>query len=548
MLSDKKDIGLTAKKRTDGILSGVMLLTMSTLVCKVIGLFFKIPIINIVGIDGMAYFSSAYNIYMLLNSIAAAGLPVALSIMVSKNRAVDNDGNIRKIFFAALCVFLILGIAGTLTLFFGADAYSGMIGIEASSPAVKAIAPTLLFICISGAIRGYFQGHEIMTPTAVSQLLESFGKLVLGIGFALVAVKGGFDPSFTAAAAIMGLSAGVFISVIYLIIHLLFFMKKHGSSIMSECSSVTDSNKRILFDLFVIAFPITLSSCVTSLTSLADTALITNRLVDSGFSSDAAVALYSSYTNLAIPLFNLPPALITSIGVSLIPALTGAIARNAANDSKKIFSSSIRLCNAFALPAAAGMAVFAKPILMMIYPKEAEACAFAAPLLSILSAAIVFSCLTTVCNATLQAYMKPSLPIVSMAAGAVVKIVVEYLLVGSDIGIYGAPISTVACTLTILIIDMIFISVYTPQRLEVGSLLRTLAATVLGIGISAVLYRILLRTDISVSLVLLIAIFSAVCMYAAFALVFGVVRYSDMASISIGKRVADCLKKYKLIK
>ncbi len=548
MLSKNKNIASTEKVRTEGILSGVMLLTVSTLICKVIGLFFKIPMINIVGIDGMAYFSSAYNIYMLLNSIAAAGLPVALSILVSKNRAVGNVGNIRKIFFSSLGVFLTLGIAGTMALYFGADAYSRVIGIEASSLAVKAIAPTLLFICISGAVRGYFQGYENMVPTAVSQLLESFGKLALGIGFALIAVDRGLDPSGTAAAAVLGLSAGVLISVIYLIFHILLSPEKRGLKREAECISVTDSNKRILYDLFVIAFPITLSSCVTSLTSLADTALITNRLVDSGFSSDAAVALYSSYTNLAIPLFNLPPALITSIGISLIPALTGAIARDSKNESRRIFSSSVRLCNAFALPAAAGMAVFAKPILMMIYPKEAEACSFAAPLLSILSAAIVFSCLTTVCNATLQAYMKPTLPIISMAAGAVVKVIVEYLFVGGNIGIYGAPVSTVACTLTILIIDMIFITVYTPQRFEIYSLMRTLGATVLSIGSAAVLYRMLLNTSISSALGLMLAIAFAVCIYAVFSLLFGVVRYSDMASLSFGKRIAELLKKYKLIK
>lgn len=546
-MSDNKDIVSTTKSRREGILSGVMLLAVSTFLCKIIGLFFKIPIINIVGIDGMAYFSSAYNIYMLLNSIAAAGLPVALSILVAKNRALGNNENIKKIFLSALAVFLLLGLAGTLLLYFGADAYSRFIGIEASAPAVKAIAPTLLFISISGAIRGYFQGHEIMLPTALSQLMESLGKLALGVGFAFYAVEKGMDSSYAAAAAVMGLSAGVFLSVVYLFVRLLFFSKK-ANRICNTDESVKDSNKKILYDLFIIAFPITLSSCVTSLTSLADTALITNRLVAGGFSSDAAVTLYSSYTNLAIPLFNLPPALITAIGISLIPALTSAITRNAESEAKKIFSSAVKLCNTFAIPAAAGIAVFAKPILLAIYPNEAEACNFAAPLLSILSAAIVFSCLTTVCNATLQAYMKPMLPIVSMASGALVKIAVEYILVGGNIGIYGAPISTVACTLTILIMDLIFISIYTSQRIELFSLLKIFAATAISVGLSALLYNILLGYGCSDLLTLLIAILSAICLYIVFALLFGVVSYSDMISLGVLNSLAEKLKKLKLIK
>ncbi len=524
-----------------------MLLAASTFLCKIIGLFFKIPIINIVGIDGMANFSSAYNIYMLLNSIAAAGLPVALSILVSKNRARGYSGNIKKIFRSALTVFLLLGIAGTLSLYFGADAYSAFIGIESSAPAVKAIAPTLLFICISGAIRGYFQGYEIMLPTALSQLLESLGKLVLGVGFALYAIKIGMDSSYAAAAAVVGLSSGVFLSAVYLVVRLMIFSRK-TNRISSEDGLVKDSNKKILYDLFVIAFPITLSSCVTSLTSLADTALITNRLVYGGFSSDAAVTLYSSYTNLAIPLFNLPPALITAIGVSLIPALTSAITRNAKDESKRIFTSAIRLCNAFAIPAAAGIAVFAKPILLAIYPSEAEACNFAAPLLSILSAAIVFSCLTTVCNATLQAYMKPALPIVSMAAGALVKIAVEYILVGSNVGIYGAPISTVACTLSILIADLIFIAIFTPQRIELFSLLKIFAATSLSVGLSAVLFKLLLNCGASELLTLAISIITAICLYIVSALLFGVVSYDDLISLGAWNSLAEKLKKLKLIR
>jgi stage V sporulation protein B len=527
------------------MVSGAVLLTASTLICKIIGLLFKIPIINIVGIDGMAYFSSAYNLYMLLNSIAAAGLPVALSILVSKNVAGSNYANIRKIFKVSLLVFLILGITGTFLLYFGADAYADIIGIPKTAPAVKAIAPTLLFICISGAIRGYFQGFEIMAPTAVSQLIESLGKLVLGVGLAAYCVKIGTEPSFTAAAAVLGLSAGVLISVIYLLIRLGIYNKKIRGYYSLSSGTQTDSINTIFRDLLIIALPVTVSSCVTSLTSLADTALITNRLVYGGFSLDAAVSLYSSYTNLAIPLFNLPPALITAVGVSLIPALAGAVARGSVSESKKAFSVALRLSLMLALPASAGMAVFAKPILTVIYPAEIESCVFAAPLLSVLSAAIVFSCLITVCNATLQAYMKPHLPIISMAIGAIIKIVVEYILVGSDIGIYGAPISTVVCTFTILMIDIAFITRFTPQRLSLISLAKIMAATAVSIGLSALLYRYLLYRCVSLIISLAFSIAVAVLLYAVLVLLFKVVTYEDISGIKIFKPIAALLIKLK---
>ncbi len=542
--NDLKNIKNTSAGR---FVNGVLLLSFSTLICKIIGLFFKIPIINIVGIDGMAYFSAAYNIYMLLNSISAAGLPVALSILVARSRSSGNLQNVRKSFNVSLTLFLIFGFAGTFLLFFGSDFYSEIIGIESSSPAVKAIAPTLLFICISGAVRGYFQGHEYMLPTAISQLIESSGKLILGVGFALIAINLGLDDKYTSAAAVFGLSAGVLISTIYLIVHKILYKKKvYAEKICIKADA--DKTKKIVSELAVIALPITVSSCVTSLTSLADTALITTRLVFAGFSKDAAVTLYSSYTNLAIPLFNLPPALITAVAVSLVPALTASITRKTIKESDTIFSSSVKICLAFALPAAAGMALFAHPILDMIYPREPEACRFAAPLLSILSPAIVFSCLTTVCNAVLQAYMKPVLPIVSMAVGAVIKIITEYFLIGTDIGIYGAPLSTLACTFTILLIDVIFIIIYTPHRFDILPFLRTAGATAIGIGISGVIYTALVNGLISRSLVLIISIVCAVILYALFALLFGVLRYSDISHISIGQKVGKVLLKIKLIK
>ncbi len=548
MLTDGSSITNEKTNKTDGFINGVMILSVSTLICKVIGLLFKIPIINIVGIDSMAYFSSAYNIYMLLNSIAAAGLPVALSILVSRNKTVGNIDNIRKIFNISLALFIVLGMIGSLALFFGADLYSDMIGMPDASVSVKAIAPTLLFICISGALRGYFQGHEFMIPTAVSQLIESTGKLILGIAFAMIAIKAGYGYDQAAAAAIAGLSAGVLLSTVYLAIRKPLYDKKKAYAENDPCCKSLDSRRRILFELLVIAFPITLSSCVTSITSLADTALITNRLIGSGFSEDAAITLYSSYTNLAIPMFNLPPALITALSVSVIPALTASITEKNGLRSGKIFSSAVRLCVSFAMPAAVGMALYARPILDMIYPAEREACSFAAPLLTVLSAAIVFSCLTTVCNAVLQAYMKPALPIVAMVLGAAVKIIFEYVLVGTDVGIYGAPISTLACTFTILLTDIIFITLHTPHRIKFLPFVRTLGATAFSMGLSMVIYIFLSKTEILSSVALMITIVSAVMLYAVFALKFKVVEYSDIVRLPMGIRVAELLKKTKLIK
>ena len=536
------------KTRGQSFARGVLFLSASTLICKVIGLLFKIPIIHIVGIEGMAFFASAYNVYMLLNSIAAAGLPVALSILISKNTTEGNTRNARKIFRIAMGSFALIGIVATLILYYGADLYSESIGIPDAAPAVRTIAPTIILITLAGGFRGYFQGHESMAPTAISQLIESLGKLVLGIGLASLAVSRSMDLPYVAAAAVLGLSLGELASVFYLFCRYAVFRKKTAKNISESPQVRTESNLKIIGQLFWIALPITLSSCLTSLTTLADTALITNGLIASGFDANTAVALYSSYTNLAVPMFNLIPALVTPLAVSLIPTITSSITRGDRNESSKVFSSSVRLCLAFSIPAAAGLAVFSKPILDLIYPSESEACVFAAPLLSMLSVAIVFSCMTTILNAVLQSYMKPSLPIVSMTVGALVKIVLEYVLVRTSVGVLGAPISTVAGCFVILLLNILFLSFCTPHKLEIMPFVRAFAATVVCIISASVVYATLIWLLVPFQIALLASICVAVAVYAFVALKIGVISEHEIVYLPRGKRILPLLRKMKLLK
>ncbi len=531
-----------------GYLGGVALLTVSTLICKIIGLLFKIPMIHYVGIEGMAYFSSAYNIYMMLNSLSAAGLPVALSIMISSNATKGNRDNTNRIFKTALLIFALIGAVGSLALYFGADAYATMIGIPDTALSVRAISPTLFLISISSAIRGYFQGHEIMAPTAVSQLIESSGKLLLGVGFAVFALQSGAFAPQAAAGAIFGLSVGVFISVLYLVATLIIFPHTRKYKILPRHTAKLDSFGEIIRTLLIISLPITLSSTITSLTSLADTALITNRLTDIGMTSDAAVLLYSSYTNLAIPMFNLIPALVAPIAISVVPALTSAITANKGSEGRKIFNTSWKLCLAIAVPAAAGLAVFSNPILSAVYVDEQAAITHASPLLSVLAVAVVFSSLTTVTNAVLQAHSKQVLPIVSMGVGAFIKIVAEYILVGSSLGIYGAPISTVLCTLAISMLNLFFIIKYTPYRIELRPMFKILFATAVSISISALVYFGCTVLSVNSYVALFGAVVSAVLVYAVLVLVVGVVVASDLEMMPKGEKIKNILYKLGLLR
>lgn len=531
------------KKAGKRYMGGMLILSVSTLLCKVIGLLFKIPMLKIIGIEGMAYFSSAYHIYMLLLTMSTAGLPVALSMMTAKSAARGDRSEVSRIWQVSLSLLLPLGVIGTAVLYFGAGYFAEWISIPGSEYAIKAISPTLFFICVSSAARGYFQGHEIMTPTALSQLIESLSKLLLGMGFAYVAINRGADPPHVAAAAILGLTVGVAGGALYLTLRKLVFPQTRAYRSLYTAASDPAPRRTLAEQMIKIAFPVTISASVTSLAGLADTAIITSRLTGSGLAYDTALALYSAYSNLAVPLYNLPTALITPVAMSLVPALSAAVAAGEDKTASEVLRTAFKVTLCAAIPASLGLAVFARPVLAMIYPAESGSVAAAAPLLSVLASSVVFSCIITVTNAALQSYSHPSLPIVSIAAGTLVKVLSEYLLVGSPVGIYGAPLSTLLCSVTVVLINLIFMHKYTPAQgiFRIGAVLRPLAASVVAIAAAIAVFVGATGLGAGNTVSLLAAIAAAVLIYAVAALKLSAVTAEDIEMLPFGEKAAKLL-------
>ena len=204
-----------------GFISGVFILSLSTLIVKIIGLAFKIPMLSLLGMEGMGYFNSAYEIYALLCVVSTAGLPVALSILISSSRAINDNLGIVKAYRAAITVFFALGVVGATVMLVFAGPLSSAIGNDDAFYCIIAIAPALFFICLASAIRGYCQGFEDMKPTAISQLIEAIAKLALGILFATLGIKKGFSVPIISALAVLGITVGTALSLLYL-----FFARK----------------------------------------------------------------------------------------------------------------------------------------------------------------------------------------------------------------------------------------------------------------------------------------------------------------------------------
>lgn len=446
-------------------MEGAAVLVVAHLVVKIIGACFKIPLANILQETGMAYFTRAYNLYAALFVMATAGLPVAVSKMVSESLAKENFAESKKILKAAIALLTIIGSIGTCVLFFGARSFAeGAFNSPGSYLSIVAISPAILFISILSAFRGYFQGHSNMVPTAYSEVLEAVSKLVIGLlgAYLLMSVSS----EVAAAGAISGVTLGGLLALILLVF---FYFKNRKSTSLTNATEAS-SSKKIFVRLLTIAVPITIGAAVMSLTNVIDTFMISNRLssitvdesifktlteffgvsvndarIGESITSAAADVMYGSYSGYAMSLFNLPPSIVTSISMSIVPAISAALAIKNHSQAKLLTESSIRITTMFALPCAIGMSVLSSPILVALYNNSR-----AQDTLALLSLAIIFVCIVSVTTSILQAAGHVFIPVRNMLIGGAFKIVSNYILIAvPELNIGGAPISTFCCYLII---------------------------------------------------------------------------------------------------
>ena len=534
------------RKQSGRFLSGVAVLTVSTAIVKLIGLLYKIPMIKVLGEEGMGYFNTAYELYTFFYIIATAGIPVAISIMIAKSLERGRRENVKKIYNVVFSLLFIIGITGTVVLYYGAGFFGELIGNTDAVLCIAAISPMALFICVSSAVRGFFQGHQNMMPTALSQVIEALGKLFLGLALAIWSIKEGYSIPMAASFATAGITAGVGLSMLYLLLAKL--LAKRGETVAEE-NGVKESSKSILGEVVKIAIPITLSSLVMSLTRVVDLVMIMRRLQSIGYTMGAANAIYGSYSTLAVSMYNLPGAFVTPIAISLVPILTSAVQAANINRENRILNSSLRLCGLITLPASLGLSIFSRPILELLFAGETNAINIAAPLLSVLGVSVFFSSIMTVTNSILQAYGMERKPIISMFAGAAVKTVFSYALIGIPaVNIYGAPISTLLCAITVTLINLYYIKRATGELDSATRLFikPTLAASV-SIGTSGVLYYDF-ATVFGKSYALTVGIIAlAVALYGLCALKMKAIVSEDITLLPMGEKIEKLLRKVKLL-
>ena len=426
-----------------------------------------------------------------------------------------------------------------------------------AAQAIRALAPAVFCVCLLACMRGYTQGQGNMKPTAISQVLEALCKVCIGLPLAWfilqkcretaisqqLAQTGSDGVEYVAAGAILGVTVGTILSLAFLIVYLVTHRNR------TESLDTPDPSGTIMKNVLAIGIPITLGNSALGIINLIDTKIVMGQLQNALLLSETEAALLNGQYRMAMDVPNMVASFVYPVTMSLIPFAAAAMAQNDTAKANSIISSAFRLIAILALPAGVGLSVLSTPIMRLLLPTQQEDALAAGPHLQILGIALVFICLMILTNAILQTYGKEKLPIFTVIAGGVVKIVMNYLLVGNpNVGIRGAPWSTLCCYGVIAGLNLFFVWKYSPRKPHYFRLFArpVFASALMGLAAWAVcsLVSRLLSGHSAYganAVATLCGILAGVAVYGVLVIALGLLRADDMKNIRGGEKLIKLL-------
>ncbi len=497
-ISDKKK-----SHRASLVFDGAAALAVATVVTKVLGLLYKMPLSRIMGDEGMGYFNSAYTVYTFFYILCSAGVPKAVAIVISENDAGGKKNIERRIVNSALAAFFALGAIATAAFIIFARQLCILIGNSGSVFTMLAIAPSVLFVSIAGVAKGHLNGNSKLLPLAVSQLIEGGSKFFLGIFFAVWGAKLGFALPLLSAFTVLGITLGSAASAIYLLI-----VSERSLPKMQFDESIKRGQRRRNFRKIIkISIPLTLGAAVMSLSNMIDLALIMSRLKFAGYSESSASALYGNYTTLAVPMFNLIVAIVSPFFIAALPILSRSHTRGDIYTFEEELSLTLKKALFVAIPSTFAFIFYSKEILSLIFTDSATE--LGAPLLTLLAPSLIFLTAETLVNTALEAKGYYKAPIIAMIIGNIPKILISYFLISDpSFGISAAPIGTLVSYAVGFFVSVIFLYAKTDVHIAFfGEFLRAALPTVASITVTELVKNMYGLDKIVLGKLLILAVF-----------------------------------------
>jgi len=548
--------------RGQTFVKGALILTSAGLSVRLMGAGLRVFLGAILGDEGIGLYQMAYPVYTALLAISTAGIPIAVSKLVSENIAKRDYQGAFRVFKTALAMLTLLGAFFSLLLFFGAETFIQVLELDprAYYPLLT-VSPAIFIVSIMASFRGFFQGQQEMQPTAFSQIIEQLGRIAIAITLVYLLIPYGLE--YAAAGATFGAVSGAILSLLVLL--LLFFGRRRqfAGAIKKQVVLRDFSHLDVVVRIAKFSIPITLASLVIPLVNMVDLAVVPNRLLFAGFSRPEATALYGQLTGMANPVIQFPVIMTISLAMSLVPAISEAQTLNNRGLIIHRTNLAMRLTMFFSIPAAFGLFVLAEPATLVLYDNVQ-----AAYPLSILAFATIFLSLYTATSGILQGMGRTMEPVKNMLLGAAVKLLLSWFLTAIPaLHIGGTAISTVLGFMLASILNVRKVAQLTGWRFQFGELVAkpVAAALFMALGVHA-LYSLLqggllpagpvifeagLETGqrLAYAVALFVSVFFGMIVYALLLFLVGGLRREDLMTLPrVGGRLAALAEKLRLLR
>ena len=511
------------KKKKNNIIMQAGILSIASIISRIIGLLYRSPLKSVIGNLGMGYYQQAYTYYTIILLISSYSIPAAVSKVISQKLAVGEYKNAHRIFKGALLYVIAIGFIGSAVLYCGAGWF---VNDVSAIPVMRVFAPTILVYGILGVFRGYFQAHNSMTQTSISQVLEQIANAVISIAAAYfmmqyaINVKNEDSQHMQAIWGAMGSAIGTGGGVLVGLICILFLYNRYKDGIKKRIQQ--DTTKTVLgykFILKLIIFTVTpfvLSTAIYNLSSTINTKLYTDWYAGyKGIHVDKVTEIWGLFSGQALTITNIPIAFSSAMATAMLPSVSTLIAAEKMKEAKEKIGLSIKTTMLISIPCAVGLFVLAEPIINLLFSNTSADLKTAGGFLMALSLSTVFYALSTLNSSILQGIGKVNTPIINAAIALVAQTVIAVvLLITTNLGVYSIAIATTLYAGLMCLLNQYSVkkAIAYRQEYKKSFFIPMLAAMIMGVCIKLVYEGIyLLSASMKVSVIL--AILSGMVVY-----------------------------------
>ncbi len=550
----------TKKKSESGFLVQGSILAIASIISRIIGLLYRIPLTAIIGDIGNDYYGAAMEVYSILLLISSYSLPLAVSKLVSTRVAKSERKNAYRLFKGALIFALISGTIAALIVYFGAEFITVyLVKTPLSIFALKVLAPTLLIVAVLGVVRGFFQGMGTMMPSAVSQLIEQIinavvsiwtAYMLFGYGSRIGAVLGNseqYGAAYGAAGGTIGTGVGALAALLFVLFVFTVYRPVYKRQMLRDRRNGEESYRNIFFILFMTIVPVLLSTTIYNISSILDMGIFKHVAAAQGYEETTYSTMWGIFSGKYKTLINVPIAIASSMAASSVPSLATAFASRDIPQVRRKVASSIRFIMVIAFPCAVGMGVLASPILQLLFHDARE---MPARMLQVGAVSIVFYSLSTLSNGILQGIDRMKAPVKNAVITLALHIgVLIALMYGLDLNIYAVVWANTFFSFFMCILNGRAIRKYLKYRQEIVKtfLIPGIASAIMGGAVYGV-YQLLMKFVKINAIATVISIIAGIIVYGIFLLLMRGLNEEDLKAFPKGYLIIRIAKKLHLLK